>query len=69
MQKEIVDLLKEIQKEEHMAMFFISHDLALVANFCDRMLMLSDGEVKKIKCTPDEARQAAEGQEYSIMMK
>lgn len=56
MQKEIVDLLKEIQQEEHMAMLFISHDLALVANVCDRILMLSDGEIKKIKCVPDEAQ-------------
>ena len=55
-QKEIVDLLKEIQQEEHMAMLFISHDLALVANVCDRILMLSDGEIKKIKCVPDEAQ-------------
>ena len=55
-QKEIVDLLKEIQQEEHMAMLFISHDLALVANVCDRILMLFDGEIKKIKCVPDEAQ-------------
>ena len=55
-QKEIVDLLKEIQQEEHMAMLFISHDLALVANVCDRILMLSDGEIKKIECVPDEAQ-------------
>ena len=55
-QKEIVDLLKEIQQEEHMAMLFISHDLALVANVCDRILMLFDGEIKKIECVPDEAQ-------------
>ena len=62
-QKEIVDLLKEIlqllfslKKEMGMAMLFISHDLALVANVCDRILMLSDGEIKKIECVPDEAQ-------------
>ena len=37
-------------------MLFISHDLALVANVCDRILMLSDGEIKKIECVPDEAQ-------------
>ena len=49
----VVDLFNQ---EEHMAMLFISHDLALVANVCDRILMLFDGEIKKIKCVPDEAQ-------------
>lgn len=44
-QKEIVDLLKQVQKEEHMALLFISHDVALVSNFCDRVIRLSNGEI------------------------
>mgnify|MGYP002224572213 CR=1 FL=1 len=57
-QKEIVDLLKEDsnQEEAYGPCFLFSHDLALVANVCDRILMLSDGEIKKIKCVPDEAQ-------------
>ncbi len=44
-QKEIVELLKQVQKEEHMALLFISHDVALVSNFCDRVIRLSNGEI------------------------
>ena len=51
-----MQLLFSLKKEMGMAMLFISHDLALVANVCDRILMLSDGEIKKIKCVPDEAQ-------------
>ena len=55
-QAQIMQLLFSLKKEMGMALLFISHDLALVANVCDRILMLSDGEIKKIKCVPDEAQ-------------
>lgn len=46
-QKEIVELLQEVQREDHMALLFISHDLALVSNVCSRILVLSQGRIVK----------------------
>lgn len=46
-QKEIVELLQEVQREEQMALLFISHDLALVGQVCSRILVLSHGEIVK----------------------
>lgn len=46
-QKEITDLLKRIQKEEQMAILFISHDLPLVSKICDRVIMLVDGKIRE----------------------
>lgn len=44
-QKEIVELLQEVQREEQMALLFISHDLALVSHVCSRIIVLSHGEI------------------------
>ncbi len=42
-QAEIMQLLKELQQEEGMAILFVSHDLALAGNFCQRLLVMKDG--------------------------
>ena len=44
-QKEIVELLQEVHREEQMALLFISHDLALVSHVCSRIIVLSHGEI------------------------
>ena len=44
-QKEIMLLLKEIQKETKMSMLFISHDLGLVSEIADRVLVMHKGDV------------------------
>src|SRR5690554_6470511 len=44
-QKEIISLLKSIQKETKMAMLFISHDLNLVSEIADRVLVMYKGDV------------------------
>lgn len=44
-QKEIVELLQEVQREEQMALLFISHDLALVSHVCSRIIVLSQGKI------------------------
>ena len=43
-QREIISLLKSLQKENGMGILFISHDLALVSEIADRVLVLQDGE-------------------------
>ena len=44
-QKEIIALLKEIQKETKMSILFISHDLSLVSEIADRVLVMFKGEI------------------------
>jgi oligopeptide/dipeptide ABC transporter ATP-binding protein len=44
-QKEIISLLKEINREYKTSILFISHDLALVRNFCDRIIVMYSGRI------------------------
>ena len=44
-QKEIIYLLKELQKENEMSILFISHDLSLVSEIVDDVLVIHKGEV------------------------
>lgn len=44
-QKEIIQLLKELQRETNMSIIFISHDLALVSEIADRVLVMYQGKV------------------------
>lgn len=57
-QKDIILLLKQLQKEEQMSIIFISHDLALVSEIADRILVMykgsivEQGEVRQIFNSP-----------------
>lgn len=44
-QKEIIKLLKDLQQENGMSIIFISHDLALVSEIADRVLVMYKGEI------------------------
>lgn len=44
-QKEIISLLKELQQETNMSIIFITHDLALVSEIADRILVMYQGEI------------------------
>lgn len=44
-QKEILSLLKTIQQETKMAMVFISHDLSLVSEIADRVVVMYKGKI------------------------
>ena len=44
-QKEIIHLLKDLQQESGMSIVFISHDLALISEICDRVLVMYKGEI------------------------
>lgn len=52
-QKQILELLIELKQKENLSFLLICHDLALVQEFCDRVLVLYHG--KTVECgTPDE---------------
>jgi len=44
-QKDIIALLKELQQETKMSIVFISHDLSLVSEITDRVLVMYKGEI------------------------
>ena len=44
-QKEIITLLKDLQQETGMSIIFVSHDLALVSEITDTILVLYQGEI------------------------
>ncbi|MBS1186796.1 MAG: transporter ATP-binding protein [Burkholderiaceae bacterium] len=46
-QKQIIELLKALQQRHRMSVLFITHDLALVAEMADRVIVMRNGEVQE----------------------
>jgi ABC-type microcin C transport system duplicated ATPase subunit YejF len=44
-QDQLIDLLLNLKKEMNMAFLFISHDIKLVRDFCDRAFVVQDGVI------------------------
>jgi ABC-type glutathione transport system ATPase component len=44
-QAQILELLKKLQRESGMAIIFVTHDLAVVSNFCDRVQVMYAGRI------------------------
>ena len=44
-QKEIIDIIKDLQKSENLSILFISHDLRLVSKISDRIVIMKFGEI------------------------
>ncbi|MGC4039193.1 MAG: ABC transporter ATP-binding protein [Chitinophagaceae bacterium] len=44
-QKNILDLIKELQQEQNMGVLFITHDLGVVAEIADRAIVMYRGEI------------------------
>lgn len=52
-QKDILELLTKLKEERNMSYLFICHDIALVQNFCDRVLVMYHGKIVE-EGVPDE---------------
>ena len=44
-QAQVLNLLKELQREFNLTYIFISHDLSVVKHFADRMMVMNQGEI------------------------
>ena len=44
-QKEIIELIKEFQKQNSMSVLFISHDISLVSHIADKIIVMKEGEI------------------------
>ena len=44
-QKEIIEILKNLQKSEKLSILFISHDLRLVSNISEKILIMKNGKI------------------------
>lgn len=60
-QAQIMELLQSLQEELHLAYLFISHDINVVYQMCDRIMVMQEGriieigETEEIFCHPKEA--------------
>ena len=52
-QAQILDLLRAIRRELHTAIIFITHDLAITAQLCDRIVVMYAGQVVESSTTRD----------------
>ena len=46
-QKQILDLLESLRKRRQMSMLFITHDLALVSEIADEVIVMRQGEIRE----------------------
>ncbi len=44
-QKQIIDLIKELQQKMQLSVIFISHDLRLIKRVADRVIVMKDGKI------------------------
>lgn len=52
-QKEVVDLIKSLTVSDELSLIFISHDLDVVAQLCDSVLVMFQGEIVEQGKLPD----------------
>ena len=52
-QKKVIDLLMNLQENKKLSYVFICHNLALVQQFCDRVIVMKDGRIVE-EGIPDE---------------
>lgn len=56
-QRQVLDIMDRLVKERGMGLIFISHDLNLVSDFCDRVLIMYAGRIVEV-CEADKLHEA-----------
>ena len=52
-QARILDLLKDLNQKQNLTIIFVSHDLGVISEICDRVLVMKDGKVVEQGTTQD----------------
>ncbi len=51
LQLRILDIIKKARREKNLACLFITHNIALIKNFADRVVVMKDGKIVEIDST------------------
>jgi peptide/nickel transport system ATP-binding protein len=65
-QAAVMDLITGLARERHMATLFITHDLALAADHCDRIIVMHGGHA--VECAPTKSLFAAPRHPYTARL-
>jgi peptide/nickel transport system ATP-binding protein len=65
-QAAVMDLITGLARERHMATLFITHDLALAADYCDRIVVMHAGHA--VECAPTKALFVAPRHPYTARL-
>ncbi len=52
-QAQLLELLKELQRELRLTILFVAHNLDVVRNFCDRVAVMRHGRMVELATTPE----------------
>ena len=52
-QAQLLDLLRTLQRELHMAVLFVTHDLGVIADVCDRVAVMYAGQIVEVATVHD----------------
>ena len=66
-QAQILELLKNLQRQTGMALWLISHDLALVSNIADRIAVMQNGKIVETASTSDFFQQAKHPYSHKLL--
>lgn len=66
-QKQIIELLARLQKRHAMAVLFITHDLALVSEIADHVIVMRHGEVREAGPAPRVLQQPADAYTRALL--
>ena len=58
-QKQILDLIAGLQEKHHMSVLFITHDLGVVGEIADHVVVMQNGEVQEQGAVRDDLRAPA----------
>ena len=65
-QAAVMDLITGLARERHMATLFITHDLALAADYCDRIVVMHAGHA--VECAPTKSLFAVPRHPYTARL-
>ncbi|MFJ2197379.1 dipeptide/oligopeptide/nickel ABC transporter permease/ATP-binding protein [Streptomyces violaceusniger] len=65
-QAEVLDLLRELQREREMGLILVTHNFGVVADICDRVVVMRTGQV--VETAPAEKLFAEPRHEYTRML-